>query len=53
MIGGKFERREGRLGTNPNIYHFSYGYALKERASYVGVHYTTVNRAVSAGMGEM
>ncbi len=26
--------------------HLQYGYALKDKAEYIGVHYTTVSRAI-------
>jgi len=26
--------------------HLQYGYTLKDKAEYIGVHYTTVSRAI-------
>jgi DNA-binding MarR family transcriptional regulator len=27
--------------------HFQYGYTLKDIAEYIGIHYTTVSRAIN------
>jgi DNA-binding MarR family transcriptional regulator len=31
-----------------NVAHLSYGYTLKEIADHMGLHYTTVSKAVKA-----
>ncbi len=38
----------GKKGRNYGIYdaHIKYGYSLKEIADYLGLHYTTVSKAI-------
>jgi diketogulonate reductase-like aldo/keto reductase len=33
--------------------HLQYGYTLKDTAEYIGVHYTTVSRAIKKSKGNM
>jgi DNA-binding MarR family transcriptional regulator len=51
--------REERYLTRPALKdqvmyeaHLQYGYTLKEIAEYIGVHYTTVSRAIKKIEGE-
>jgi len=43
-----FSKGEKTTRRNSNIYaaHVKYGYTLKEIADHVGIHYTTVSKAV-------